>query len=117
MIDRTTIYSVISMMPPDAMEVSGVTLGSRQPRETGYTSLPWANARRKPADNKEVMMAGGGGNISEEWIEFQLYKNQEVTDPKIGDSITDSDGVVWQIKAIKAKMMRTAFFCTCLKNK
>jgi hypothetical protein len=107
------VQRVIAMMPPGSME--SVTLGSRLTGETGYTSVVYANARRVQATEDELaMMSGLSGD---EFCPWELYKVDETTDPKVGDKITDSEGVVWQIKSIGIKMQRLIFRCACLKNK
>lgn len=112
LLGRNVVDRIIAMMPGQ----ESVTLGSRGAGESGYTSVTYANARRKPAKREEVMLSGFAfeGN---EWTTFGLYKTTESTAPKIGDRITDAESVVWQIKSIDAKMERTVFNCLCLKNK
>ena len=115
MIDnQTTIARIVAFMPPNSME--SVTLNSRDPAETGYTNVTYANTRRMPATKDEVLMANWA-MIGEEWIYFELYKTTETTFPKSGDKITDADSIVWQIKVVDVKLMKTVYKCMCLKNK
>lgn len=107
-----TVQRILQILPPGSLE--SVTLGSRLTRETGYTSVSWVNAQRKPASDNEIMMLGAV--FGQDWITFNLFQVSEATEPKLGDKITDSEGVVWQIKNIKRKMMQSIFKCTCLKN-
>lgn len=109
---QTTVARIVAMLPPGCLEA--VTLGSRQSEESGYTSVSYAVARRKPASSMEMMLTGG--QMGQPWITFQLFKQTETTDPKIGDRITDASSVVWQVKKIKSKMIGRIFDCLCLRN-
>lgn len=113
MIDgQTTTQRIIAMLPPGSIE--SVTLGSRQPRETGYVSVSYAYARSKMAKPQELILAQAV--IGQEWAKFELFKTTETVEPKLGDMITDASSVTWQIKKIDSKMMGWIFDCLCLKN-
>lgn len=91
-----------------------VTLGSRGATESGYTSVTYTNTRRCPATDDMLMMIGA--STKEGYIVFEMYQTTESTDPKVGDKITDSESVVWQIKKIDIRMQQKVFRCLCLKN-
>lgn len=113
MIDGANVARrVAAMMPPGS--VSSITLGSRGASESGYTSYTWDKARTCPATNDMLMEIGA--STKEEYVVFELYKINEAVTPKIGDKITDSESVVWQIKKIDVRMQRYIFRCLCLKN-
>lgn len=105
------IQRVIAMMPGQ----EAVTLGSRQPRETGYTDVAYANARRCPATDDDVLMSGA--SREDVVTVFELYRTTESVAPKVGDKITDAVSVVHQVKNINVKMQRTNFRCQCIQNK
>lgn len=117
MIDSSVVYDIIRLLPPDAIKTTFV-LNSRQPRETGFTAVPWGYARRfsnSGTDESEVMIAAAMNG--EQWHWFELFKTTETTNPKIGDTITDDSEDTWQIKKIDKRMFETIFQCLCLKNK
>lgn len=107
---QMVVNRLVSIMPG----IESVTLGSRGAAETGYTSVTYANTRRCPATDDMLMMIGA--TAKEAYIVFEMYQTTETTDPKIGDRITDSESIVWQIKKIDIRMQQTVFRCLCLKN-
>lgn len=97
---------------PDVIE--SVTLGSRDAREAGYTSVTYANARRvAPSMDDELKAGAANEHIIDVWA---LLKTTEATDPKVGDKITDSASVVCHIKHIDKKLMGRNFRCICTRE-
>lgn len=112
-----TVQRIIAMLPPDAVKTTFV-LKSQQPRQAGYTSIPWGYAReysQRSIQFNEVLLAGA--LIGEEWTLFELFLTTETVIPKTGDMLTDDSGADHQIKTVVSRMMGYIFHCLCLKNK
>lgn len=117
---ETVVARAIAILPPDAVKTT-YTLGSRQLRETGSTSVSWGYGRkfstpRQQRGDQQLMMLHGGA-LKDQWHEFELFKTTETVTPQVGDTLTDDEGTVWQIKRVHEKMLGYAFDLLCLRNK
>ena len=100
-------------LPPESLET--VTLGIRSPLEGAATSATYARAWRHPSNREEMQMNGAVHGTESIW--FTLLQLAETVTPKIGDKITDSASVVWQIKKIDRKLHSKIHRCFCIRNK
>lgn len=115
-IGSDVIGRIISMMPSEVWETS-FSLNSQQPLQASYTSYTWNYARKfnNVVDESELLLAGALSG--DEWRTFELFKTTETVNPKIGDTVTDENGAIWQVKKVDKRMFDLIFKCLCLKNK
>lgn len=78
---------------------------------TSSSTLP--NCRRRPLDRKETLMVGA--SIGETWEKFQVYDPGVL--PKVGDRVTDTNSVTYEVRAVNARSVHGVYNVICLKDR
>ncbi len=110
MLDGPTVVARMRRMLPAQEQV---TLHTRQAGETSPVDSTWW-ARRRGLEAEELVVVNAA--IGEIWITLELMKETQSVNPVPGDSITDAQGVTWQVKRAPGKVGGYVFNCYCLKN-
>ncbi len=97
--------SVLDQMPTETVTLNIFPSGS----ET-------VTAGRRYTHKEDLLSIGA--MLNENWTNFHLYFTDElVTQAKVGDSLTDSAGKVYQIRKIRKVALETTSICICYLNK
>lgn len=96
------------LMPPDALETVVHTAKATN------TQTTYNNVRRKP--KKKFIDRSSGSELSVQTVTFQFYAISPSPEFQQLDTLTDANGVVYQVMEVDKKLMGSVYDVTTTQN-
>lgn len=92
--------------------LEALTLQSR----TGdtFASYPAPRCRRKPLT--QDLLDAEGGEFVEATLLWQVWNVGLTVAPKVGDRLTDSAGIVYEVRRVELRTLRDRYECFCVQD-
>ena len=112
MLDAPALKSLYTRMPGGEAAVLG------QLQQDGvYTPVNLTSAQRRPLTFRQ-QVALAEANIIGNFINWDIWAaDLGVSEPKVGDRVTDAAGVVWTIQMIELTLLKQRYRCTAVMDR